>query len=368
MVHRLLAIDHTAHYFEGAAVSVQSAASSLLSQGPHKHGQRYTPQLRISAACKDLIYIKQSGIGKLATASANTWLPKVELLHRTVYDFLRSDGRKEILNDGLPACFRDNTVLHFINLARAKFGASHESDSRFHQLAAYSLSSHWSQLDLESVRQFDHAEVALVRQGPKNPMIAAALLAFRDHRRFTEKYLAQGSGATDSFKERFANYGISCMLNAALGFSPLRSFDLDQINFAVLEVILTLGYMFGDETDADGLRAATWQHFFGRSAIWMLTSEPAVQGDETLRESSTVGQKVRSILLRLMSDAGVMWPSDNLRFSSSGQCEDGEQCFRHAWMNFKQRLPEALVAHCEDKIRSAIEAPYVHCSRDILEY
>jgi len=323
-------------------------------------------QLRISAACKDLIYIKQSRIDELANADMHSPLPKVELLHRTVYDFLRSDGRKEILNNSLPACFRDRLVAHFMNLARAKCGASHESADRFHGLVAYSLSNRWSRLDLDFVCQFDRAEVVIVGQGPKNPLIAAALLAFQDYGRFTEKYVMQGDGAVDSFRERFADGGISSMLNAALGSSPLRSFDLDQINFAILEPIMTLSkYMFGDETIAYGIRAATWQHFFSRSAIWMLTREPGAQGDRMLRESSNLGQKICRTLLRLMQGAGAMWPSDNLQFSSSGRCKDGEQCFRHVWVNYKQRLPDALVAHCESKIRSAIAAPYAHCSKNI---
>jgi hypothetical protein len=271
-----------------------------------------------------------------------------------VYEFLQSDGRKEVMDNRLPTCYKDGSVTHYISLARAKSRASQHSYTMLPNAAYYSLSNYGSHLDSEFVRQFDYTETCCPSGRYHSPHIAAALLAFQDNDRFAEKYFTQLDDGGFELNGRFAPSGKHLMLPAALGLSTLRKFNMEQIDISILERVVSMGIDIGRGIAIDGISAAPWQHFFARLTIWMLSRIHTGKECCEIRETSRLGQELSNALLRVM--AVTSGCSGGFKFSSSGSCEGDRPCFRHAWMRFVHSLPKDLVRFCKARIRPVSNA------------
>ncbi|KAK5729347.1 hypothetical protein LTR17_012072 [Elasticomyces elasticus] len=82
-------------------------------------------QATLSAACKDLLCLPHHMPFNLSQLPANRVelrAPvKVEFLHRTVHDFLRTDEMTAMLDIAVPAHFLDGHVLHLLELASLRY-------------------------------------------------------------------------------------------------------------------------------------------------------------------------------------------------------------------------------------------------------
>ena len=77
-------------------------------------------QQRVSATCKDLLYIPQTAIDAFSTRSPDSVIPKVDFLHRTVYEFLNTDKQRQIIDSRVPRCFITGSVFQLIDMMRMK--------------------------------------------------------------------------------------------------------------------------------------------------------------------------------------------------------------------------------------------------------
>lgn len=111
----------------------------------------------LSASCKDLLILDlPSGFLEIQACAEDPSSVKVQFLHRTVFEYLRSSGRIQKLQGKVPPCFHDESVFHLLNMGKLKLAWDRQrmdSNPYFEQQASFSLDHSWPGLDSDFVDQ-----------------------------------------------------------------------------------------------------------------------------------------------------------------------------------------------------------------------
>jgi hypothetical protein len=218
-----------------------------------KHTQRF-----LSATCKDLLAINlPRGTVEAQACAENPSILKVQFLHRTVFEYLKSSGRMQKLERKVPPCFNDGSVFHILNMGKLKLSWDRQaiaSNPYFIRQAAFSLDHAWQGLDIRFIDEIQRCQPW--HQSDPCLSIAATHLAFEQFGTFFSNYALPGSqqllAQDDSvmysnchadksdrlWRATKVSWDLQPLLTAALGMSRCRTFPPVNINVVVLGMIL----------------------------------------------------------------------------------------------------------------------------------
>jgi hypothetical protein len=212
----------------------------------------------LSATCKDLLVINlPRGTVEAQACSDDPSILKVQFLHRTVFEYLKSSGRMRKLERKVPTCFNDGSVFHILNMGKLKLsrdGPAFASTPYFLRQASFSLDRAWQGLDVRFIDEIQRCQ-PWHQRGPCLS-VAAAYIAFEQFGTFSRVYalpgpqqlLAQDDSATYSnrhadkshrlWRKTKVSWDLQPLLTASLGMSDCRTFPPVNINVVVLGMIL----------------------------------------------------------------------------------------------------------------------------------
>ena len=197
----------------------------------------------LSATCKDLLYLPRRDLQRLSTEPI-----QVQFLHRTVYDFLNMGHMKELLEAQVPPHFRDSRIIHLLNLARVKF--CNITATRIPE-TAYSLLESTANISLVVAQPelcndyVEHFEAVALHYSKlyahhlcwlRKPDMLAPFVAFHCKEYVLSNLDAPGFG--NRYRFEIDGPGINTILIAALGESPLNSFELADVNLEFMETLM----------------------------------------------------------------------------------------------------------------------------------
>jgi hypothetical protein len=215
----------------------------------------------LGACCKDLLILPFARQDAKAFSADPSRL-KVQFLHRTVYDYLRTTNRIHKFSEQAPPCLRDGHGFHLLNMAKLKFHLDViPPESRyFGRQAAFSLDRPWAGLSVEFIGQLQRVQP--LHQTAGCASIGAALIAFEQYDTFRAMCSAAChkrkalTSETESnvlwilsrpFQQRFESpmqQGLSTswahlpLLAAVLGIAPCNEFSPAAVNASMLTYIL----------------------------------------------------------------------------------------------------------------------------------
>lgn len=228
----------------------------------------------LGACCKDLLILPFARQDATAFSVDPSRL-KVQFLHRTVYDYLRTTNRIQSFSEQVPPCLRDGSGFHLLNMAKLKFHLKVmliESEY-FCRQAAFSLDRPWAGLSVEFLGQLQRVQP--LHQTAGCASIGAALIAFEQYDTFRAMCSAASyerdvvTSETESnvlwilsrpFQQRFelpmqeelgASWPHLPLLAAVLGMAPCREFSLAAVNANMLTYILRNRTQAPSKTDRD---------------------------------------------------------------------------------------------------------------------
>lgn len=204
----------------------------------------------LSARCKDLLVVPiPYGQEAIDACAEDPCTVKVQFLHRTVFEFLKTSGRQSQLSQRVPECFRDGSVFHILNMGKLKYYWPHRPSSMsdyFTRQAAFSLDHGWTGLDVRFIDQLHMCQ--RFHQEPLCVSIGQAYIAFRQFDTFWDKYTSFGYGqqrCSSSRCLRTMTHDVQSsppkhlsLLEAALGVADCVGFQSEEIDLNVLALIL----------------------------------------------------------------------------------------------------------------------------------
>jgi hypothetical protein len=219
----------------------------------------------LSASCKDLLAISLP-YGSLDVQSyfEDPSRFKVQFLHRTVFEYLKTSGRIKDLQREVPACFNDGSVFHLLNMGKLKIAWDRQRpmfNPYFLRQVSFSLDHHWTGLNVNFIEQLQECEP--LHQRDRCSSIAAAYVAFEQFDAFETIYTTLNSQqllARSIRPKRFVNKlktfaptacTIQSLLAASLGISECRTFAPDNINATVVASIVCTRDSTSPEDDVD---------------------------------------------------------------------------------------------------------------------
>jgi hypothetical protein len=218
---------------------------------------KYTQRF-LSATCKDLLVINlPRGTVQVQACAADPSILKVQFLHRTVFEYLKSSGRMRKLERKVPPCFNDGSVFHILNMGKLKLSRYRQGiaySPYFTRQASFSLDHAWQGLDIRFIDESQRCRSW--HQSDPCLSIAAAYIAFEQFGTFLRVYalpgpqqlLAQDNYATYSnlhvdkshrlWRTTKVSRHLEPLLTASLGMSQCRTFPPVNINVVVLGMVL----------------------------------------------------------------------------------------------------------------------------------
>lgn len=210
-------------------------------------------QEKLSASCKDLLLLViPKSFSEVHAYAEDPSRLKVQFLHRTVFEYLKSSGRIRELQRNVPSCFHDESVFHLLNMGKLKLAWDRQPEARsdyFLRQVSFSLDRGWPGLDVRFIDQLQQCQD--LHQSDLCASIAAAYIAFEQFDVFRSIFTSTSSQHLITRfgpdKRRFAiklkksaqkSWDLQPVLAASLGLSTCRTFHSDNIDTLTLASIL----------------------------------------------------------------------------------------------------------------------------------
>lgn len=200
----------------------------------------------LSSCCKDLLVMPVS-LSETLFITDHPSKMKVQFLHRTVYDYLKTTDRIESLAETVPSCLKDGSAFHILNMAKLKFPVEAIPPLEswyFPRQVAFSLDSPWPGLDIKFIDQIYSTQPR--HQRANCASIGAAYIAFEQY----DKFYAMYGHSTPTSKEALTQFNLEekhkswpCLplFAAALGGHACREYPLTSVNVDLLSFLLKTG-------------------------------------------------------------------------------------------------------------------------------
>lgn len=211
----------------------------------------------LSAACKDLLVLPIPSWRSARYLAEDPSLAKVQFLHRTVFDYLKSSGRIHKYEQKVPLCFKNGSVFHLVNMGKLKSVWDLQPvalSPYFVRQVAFSLDHCWPGLNVDFIDQMRKCQP--LHQDDLCASIAAAYVAFERFHTFQRVYTTLGpqqhftrtdrsnsvQGFTNQLKmlaQRTLTLGP--LFAASLGVSDCRTYPPENIDVMVpISVLRTI--------------------------------------------------------------------------------------------------------------------------------
>lgn len=213
----------------------------------------------LSASCKDLLVINVPRRQKdVRTCAEDPSFVKVQFLHRTVYEFLKTTSHKQWLEQEVPRCFVDRSVFYLLSMAKSKLYWSDRNKQfrpeHYNRQCLFSLGHSWAGLSVAFINQM-HA-CRPFHQDKLSATVGAAYIAFEQLDMFRARYtMAKIRGSEDDeavvdreLRQMYHNADMPevneedtylQLFAATLGVAECRGFPYQSVNVNLLKTVMS---------------------------------------------------------------------------------------------------------------------------------